>query len=68
MHDITELSDEAAIIEEVAVRLTVVRDELDKQQQELLASAASSLHAVAALLRSLGFSKRKRLMKAKAGK
>jgi hypothetical protein len=60
-----ELAEEAVLIDEIAVRLTVVRDDLDDSQQQMLGSAATSLHATAALLRTLGiFTKLRRIAKA----
>jgi hypothetical protein len=61
-----ELADDALLLDEIAARLRLVRDDLNPLEQQLLVSAASSIHAAAALLRSLGFTKRRRLMKAKA--
>ena len=68
MTDIRELADEATVIDGIALRLAIPREDLDDSHQQLVGRAAKNLHATAAFLRTLGsFTKRKKLMKAKAG-
>jgi hypothetical protein len=57
-----ELSEDAALLDEIAGGLTTLRAELDTSQQELLKRRALNLGSAAALLRSLGsFTRRKRI-------